>query len=224
MKKTATTIAAAGITLAILTGCGSTATTTTGSDSSGGESVEQVETSWYADTYGDFEAITEKGSSDAVFPLPDGALGGRLKAEYKGDSNFIVSLLDADNELVEGPINAIGNYDGVAGFGFLSFGNPATQVQVQAQGDWSITVADIAASPKDVPASGKGDTVFLYDGDATTWTLTHNGDSNFIVNQFSDEIMPGLGINEIGSYSGAVPVTAGPSVIVLQADGGWTIE
>ena len=33
----------------------------------------------------------------------------------------------------------------------------------------------------------------------------------------------GLLINEIGAYSGTVPLSSGPSVIVAGADGNWTL-
>jgi hypothetical protein len=33
----------------------------------------------------------------------------------------------------------------------------------------------------------------------------------------------GLLINEIGPYSGTVPLSAGPSVITVGANGGWTL-
>ena len=32
----------------------------------------------------------------------------------------------------------------------------------------------------------------------------------------------GLLVNEIGAYTGTVPLSAGPSVITVSADGNWT--
>ena len=54
--------------------------------------------------------------------------------------------------------------------------------------------------------------------------LTHDGAANFIVQQHSDDFLAmGLLVNDIGAYSGTVPIGAGPSVVTVMADGGWTI-
>ena len=33
----------------------------------------------------------------------------------------------------------------------------------------------------------------------------------------------GLLVNEIGAYSGTVPLSAGPSILTVTADGAWTL-
>lgn len=71
--------------------------------------------------------------------------------------------------------------------------------------------------------SGAGDGVFLYSGSAVKLAVTHNGSSNFVVSEENSAAFHmGLLVNEIGAYSGTVPLGAGPAAIIIQADGSWT--
>ena len=53
-------------------------------------------------------------------------------------------------------------------------------------------------------------------------TFTHKGGGNFVVMQ-SDGTWPDLLINEIGTYNGTVPLSSGPSLLLITADGKWTM-
>jgi hypothetical protein len=65
----------------------------------------------------------------------------------------------------------------------------------------------------------------LYNGDAAALTATHRGTQNFVVYEESDQTFSmGLLINEIGKYSGTVPMSSGPSILTVQADGAWTLK
>ena len=81
----------------------------------------------------------------------------------------------------------------------------------------------VSAAPALVPA-GTGDGVFLYSGQAGKLAATHDGSSNFSVTEETNKALYfGLLINEIGAFSGTVPLSSGPSVIVVGADGNWTL-
>ena len=55
-------------------------------------------------------------------------------------------------------------------------------------------------------------------------TATHDGTSNFAILERTDRAFSyGLLVNEIGPYTGTVPLSEGPSVIVVTADGAWTL-
>lgn len=177
--------------------------------------------SWAADAYGTFEPVTQQGSGDSIIELPAGA--GIVTSSHNGSANFIVQVLDANNgstgDLL---VNTIGAYNGTAAYGITAFGE-GVRLQVTADGAWELTIAPIASAP-DLAASGSGDGVFLYGGDAGAAALTHDGAANFIVQQHSDDFLAmGLLVNDIGAYSGTVPMGAGPSVVTVMADGGWTI-
>ena len=200
----------------------STTTTTSASTTT---TVATTTSNWYDTTYGTFKPITVSGSSDGVITLPPTATTGIISAKYLGSSNFIISALDASNQpTTDLPVDTIGNYSGVTGYGFNNLGNPATELQITAAGSWSVTVSPVSSAITSRPTSGTGDMVFLYNGPAANWSLTNTGSGNFIVSQYSSSPFPNIAVNEIGPYSGEVPIDAGPSVVLIQSDGNWTIS
>lgn len=180
---------------------------------------------WYAKQYPVFASRTYSGTGDSVLTLPAGASKGTLTAKFTGSGNFIVNVLDATNQqTADSGFNKIGNYHGTVGYGLEGVtGSAAHTLKVQADGKWTITAADIASAPA-LPATGKGDGVFKYSGPSKTAKITHNGQENFIVNEYSDAPISNLEINEIGHYSGTDLVDPGPAVIDIVADGTWTIQ
>ena len=52
--------------------------------------------------------------------------------------------------------------------------------------------------------------------------ISNKGGGNFVVMQ-SDGTWPDLLINEIGTYNGTVPLSSGPSLLLITADGKWTM-
>ncbi|MGI9822210.1 TM2 domain-containing protein [Agromyces sp. Marseille-Q5079] len=176
---------------------------------------------WADDTFGSFAPVTQTGAGDALITLP--GTSGIVTATHDGSANFVVNVLDATNgstgELL---VNTIGAYTGTTAYGFSSFSEPAT-LQITADGNWTITIAPVSAAPA-LASSGSGDGVFLYDGGAAALTATHSGEANFVITEEApDSLGLGLLVNEIGNYSGTVPLSAGPSAIAVQADGSWTL-
>jgi hypothetical protein len=222
MQKKYAALVAAVIVVVSLAGCSATGS---GSSAAGNSaSGSAAKTNWFDSTYGKFTPVTTTGTTDSIIKLPAGAKAGIITASYTGSGNFIISVLDSTNQpTIDGPVNAIGNYAGVSGFGFVSVGNPGTQLKVTGQGKWSITVAPVSSAPTKTPATGTGDSVFLYSGGAATWALSGRGKGNFIVTEYSANPMPGINVNAIGAYTGKDPVDAGPAAIVIKADGPWTI-
>ena len=149
---------------------------------------------------------------------------GLVSATHDGSSNFALSVLDASNaptgQLL---VNTIGAYKGTTAYGFNALGT-GTTIQVKADGNWTITISPVSTAPALVP-SGAGDGVFLYSGSASKLTATHDGSRNFnVIEETGKAFNFGLLINEIGAYSGTVPLSSGPSVIVVGANGTWTLQ
>ncbi|MDY0912856.1 NINE protein [Rathayibacter festucae] len=184
---------------------------------------ETAETAaWATDEFGTFATVTESGTGDSVVTLPAGATAGVVTAEYSGDGNFAVQIIDAQNASTgELLVNTIGSYSGVSTYGFNAFGTGAS-AQITASGPWTLRFDPVSASPALAP-SGTGDAVFLYSGDATRLTASHQGSANFVVQEETGGFGFGLLVNEIGAYSGTVPLSAGPSVVTVTADGAWTL-
>ena len=186
------------------------------------ESAAPTVQSWADDTYGTFAPISQSGVGDNIVALPAGVTAAMVTAVHDGQSNFSLSVLDASNQPTgDLLVNTIGAYDGSTAYGFSSFGEGAT-VQVTADGNWTITVSPLSSAPL-FASSGAGDAVFLYDGGPGSLALTHAGSSNFTVIQKTGGAFDfGLLVNEIGAYSGTVPLSAGPAVLTIGADGAWT--
>ncbi|GAA2012464.1 TM2 domain-containing protein [Microbacterium ulmi] len=177
---------------------------------------------WADDTFGTFDAVTHEGAGDSLIALPAGAQAGIVTATHSGSSNFAIQGLDAANEsTAELLVNTIGAYSGTTVFGVNALGD-ATQLQITADGAWTLTITPMSAATA-LPASGSGDGVFFYTGDAAAMTFAHTGERNFVVYQETGSAFDfGLLVNEIGAYQGTVPVKAGPSIIMITADGAWT--
>ncbi|KQQ93793.1 hypothetical protein ASF62_06240 [Leifsonia sp. Leaf325] len=176
---------------------------------------------WADATFGTFGPLSQTGTGDSVIALPDAA-AGIVTATHDGASNFAISVLDATNQSTgDLLVNTIGAYSGTTVYGFNAISQGAN-LEVKADGNWSITIAPISSAPA-LASSGVGDAVFLYDGEASTAAITHDGASNFAVSEETSEALSmGLLVNEIGPYSGTVPLSGGPSVISIRADGNWT--
>jgi Protein of unknown function (DUF2510) len=176
----------------------------------------------YDQTYGRFTTVVQSGRGDALIAIPNGAKAGMVTATTNGSSNFQISGLDKGNQpTIDQLVNAIGSYSGTTAFGVMDLGNKPVKLQITADGSWTIAIAPIS-SARVLPSSitGHGDAVFKFDGDAADFAITHNGTSNFTVQQYGGD--PSMGVNEIGKYSGTVPFVAGPTVLVIGADGTWT--
>lgn len=165
---------------------------------------------WADETFGTFAPQTQTGTGDNLVALPVGATVAVVTATHDGQANFAISALDAQNQSTgELLVNTIGPYQGSTVLGSLGLAEPTT-LQVTADGAWSITVAPLSTAPMLAPA-GTGDAVFLYDGPAGALTVTHDGDGNFVVVEDTGSFLElGLLVNEIGPYSGTVPLSAVP--------------
>ena len=184
---------------------------------------EATAATWANDQWGTFDVITQTGTGDSLVTLPEGATGGIVTATHNGSRNFALSVLDAANSPTgDLLVNTIGAYSGTTAWGINALGDGA-RIQITADGDWTITISPMGAAPL-LASSGSGDAVFLYDGSAAALTATHDGTRNFVVIEETAELFNmGLLVNDIGPYSGTVPLSTGPSVITVNADGGWTL-
>ncbi|ACZ31158.1 hypothetical protein Xcel_2140 [Xylanimonas cellulosilytica DSM 15894] len=175
-----------------------------------------------ADRYPVFDVVEQSGTGDSVIAVP--AAAGMVTMTHDGSANFAVVVLDAENASTGDLLaNTIGAHSGTAAFGLSAISGDPANLQITADGNWTITIAPLASAPA-LPESGTGDGVFRHDGAAAVWALTHDGSANFAVLQYTDGLfdMPLL-VNEIGAYSGTVPAKAGPSIVTITADGNWTL-
>jgi len=169
-----------------------------------------------------FEAATTEGEGDGVVELPADATQAIVTASHDGEHYFSISALDESNADAGQLVNAIGSYAGSTLLGASQTGEPV-RLEVTADGAWTITVAPIADAAA-LPEGGTGDGVYRYDGDAGTWAVVHSGEHYFQLAYYTDAALSlSILANEVGAYDGSVAVTDGPALVVVQADGDWTI-
>lgn len=186
------------------------------------EPVEEPEPVNVYENFGTFTPVKDSGSGDSVVKLGDAAdaTAVAVTAKHQGSSNFVIEALNSDNDTTELLVNTIGGYSGTT---FLPI-EDVTRLKITADGSWSITVSPIADMKEiKLPQESKGDKVLTYSGDAADWAIKHNGESNFAMYQITDDGQDLL-INEIGTYSGTIPMSSGPSIIIMTADGTWTVK
>lgn len=171
-----------------------------------------------------FEAAEFSGTGDGVVELPEGITQAMVTAAHDGERYFSIASVDADNQSTgDYIVNALGVYAGTTVLGEYNTAPPA-RLQVKADGDWTIALAPLTEAPA-LPEGGTGDGVYLYEGDAATWAVTHTGEHYFSLSFYTDTEMSlsSMLANEVGAYDGDVAVGAGPALVVITADGPWTI-
>ncbi|MDA1387972.1 MULTISPECIES: hypothetical protein [Glycomyces] len=188
------------------------------------EPSEETDTEDFFSQFSSFEPVTQSGTGDSVIDLP--APQGIITASHNGSSNFALSVLDSGNAMSELPINVIGSYEGTTAYGMDELSEDAAALEIVADGDWEITVAPVTDAPEFSDSqAAQGDGVYLYTGGPATWALSHDGESNFAIVYVSDSLFGSeLLVNEIGPYEGTVAVTSGPGVVIVIADGEWSLS
>jgi len=189
------------------------------------EPAEEPASSPYDETFGTFAVVTKSGRGDSTLKLPKGARAGVVTFSHKGSSNVSINVLDAKNQPTgDLLVNDIGSYSGVTAYGLSDLGDDPVKLKISADGSWKIKIAPISTAPKlGSSVDGKRDKVFLYEGAAADFAITHKGSGNFVVLQVGGTF-PNLAVNEIGNYKGTVPFDEGPSVVTVTADGTWTLK
>jgi hypothetical protein len=158
-----------------------------------------------------------------------------IRMEHQGNANFIVDLLDQNGNSVApmGVANVIGAFQGSTPVQITRGGQHL--LDVQAGGQWQITVEQprAASAPKTTSFSGNSQQateLFELSGGLHRVQMTHQGDGNFIVDLLDENgasvVLMGLA-NEIGPFEGSRAMQVPDDGIYLfsvQANGPWTIR
>jgi hypothetical protein len=149
-----------------------------------------------------------------------------VEATHDGESNFQVYFVD-DSDYDSVLVNEIGAYEGETAE-LLDAGD--YQLDVEADGDWSIDVRQPRAASGDAPGShdDSGPEVFgpFEFGGSHIATSLHSGESNFQVYVLPSEgDWPEVVVNEIGTYDGETTFRFdGVGYVAVQADGNWSLD
>lgn len=167
-------------------------------------------------------AIYDGRGDDVIRITKPSATGGNIViATHDGRSNFIVTELGADQQRVAGLVNEIGNYSGTVPLDFTA-GQGGAYFQIKADGNWHFEIKPLNQARRFTGSTdGTRDDVVIYDGKAGIAAIAHDGRANIIIVAYGTTRT--TLVNEIGAYSGRVPMPAGPQAITVKADGHWTI-
>jgi hypothetical protein len=177
----------------------------------------------FTSKWGKFATQTYSGSGGEVIRLPKAIKAILLEADHDGEANFIVVARTARGSYNDLVFNEIGAYSGANAIGLESWDSKTRVLEVEADGNWTITLKPINKAKK-FQSEGFGSQVMKYTAGFKAWRLSHDGESNFIINQHCTSGSSKLVVNEIGAYSGRKTLTAGRCVLVVYADGAWSLS
>ena len=167
-----------------------------------------------------YAPITGRGD-DVISDVNVGDGLYRVHFTNSGSRNFVVWVYDKDDDR-DLAVNEIGSYDG---YYFLQGSAPYT-FEIESSGSWSITIERIGTTTA-TSFSGKGSFVTeIFSASTGTWHITHSGSNNFVVWLYTTDGRD-LIVNEIGKYDGKKRLTipsGSNALLVIEADGAWTIE
>lgn len=148
----------------------------------------------------------------------------RIALTHDGDSNFIVRPISSGGKQGMSIVNEIGDFNGS-----VVLPKGTRYLEVIADGTWTSAIASLKTAPV-VPATGytgTGKSVVKLPKATKKGkkvTLTHDGESNFIVRPLTSSGKARMTIvNEIGAYSGTRLLPSGTKYLQIDADGTWTV-
>ena len=178
----------------------------------------------YDNKWGTFSTVKISGSGPDVVELKKPLRAGVIVMHHAGDHNFIVQSLNSRLGTDDLLANEIGNYTGSAVFGLGYSSSKVYGFEVEAEGRWTLTLKSFSKAAA-LGTKGTGSGVYkAWFNRRKIVKFTHDGDHNFIVQQYCTNGTSDLLINEIGPYSGKKIVSAGSCLIQVTADGNWTIK
>lgn len=155
-----------------------------------------------------------------------------LEVTNKGNTNFILRLLDSTGKEVDTLVNQIGPFAGQIGFEVERAGQ--CLLDVETNGNWTAKLTQPRPqSAQTVPTSmsGKGykaTQFFQLDRGLAIFRMNTNGQGRFIARLMDSNgrIVDQL-VNTLGQFEGSKPLSVeSPGVYFLNvsADGNWTVE
>ncbi|MGY2084282.1 LGFP repeat-containing protein [Blastococcus sp. SYSU DS0539] len=173
--------------------------------------------------------VTIRGSGTTVVSLAKGATPMVAELTYSGPyDNFVVWGLGADYEPQDLLANEVStSYSAVVPLDFAVWGPQRTRgFEVESSGEWTIRTMPLSAVwsyGKGSRVDGHRSTVWRYSGPAGIAHITGSSSGYFGVKTYDASTGYGdLLANEIGSWSGSVPIS-GNVYVEVESDGPWSI-
>ena len=190
---------------------------------------------WADKTYGTFTPVSRTNQTGTkVVDFGNNITAGVVKIDSTNlnDVPFLVEVLATDNvTVIDTIVTSPGTYNGTVAFGLAGYGNNtagALKITTATDVTWSVLISPVSTAPQGplaAPSSTSGDVVYLYSGAAATLhAQTFVPDQGIVVTQFFGPTTPALTlVNSPTMVDQRGPISAGPSVVTVQADGSWNV-
>lgn len=200
----------------------------TGGGGADGETTPQpseTSSTWTPSLKGapDFEPVDKSGEGNATIKLPAGT--GIITLATSKDAALVIKSSSVDGERADlNYFASPGSSPVQLAFGISKFEPQPAKLTIEGSGKWTLKISPLSSAAHFTGgAKGNSSGVFIYDGDATTWTMKHKGKGNFIVVEYDQAWYFNLLANEIGPGTMSVDGLAGPALVTVSADGPWSI-
>ncbi len=192
-------------------------------------------TAWADKTYGTFTPVSRTNQTGTkVVDFGNNITAGVVKIDSTNlnDVPFLVEVLATDNvTVIDTIVTSPGTYNGTVAFGLAGYGsNTAGALKITTATDvtWSVLISPVSTAPQGplaAPSSTSGDVVYLYAGAAATLhAQTFVPNQGIVVTQFFGPTTPALTlVNSPTMVDQRGPISAGPSVVTIKADGSWNV-
>ena len=192
-------------------------------------------TAWADKTYGTFTPVSRTNQTGTkVVDFGNNITAGVVKIDSTNlnDVPFLVEVLATDNvTVIDTIVTSPGTYNGTVAFGLAGYGNNtagALKITTATDVTWSVLISPVSTAPQgplSAPSSTSGDVVYLYAGAAATLhAQTFVPDQGIVVTQFFGPTTPALTlVNSPTMVDQRGPISAGPSVVTIKADGSWNV-
>jgi hypothetical protein len=149
-----------------------------------------------------------------------------------GTKDFTVEIIGTDRTTVlETLVVANDTYNGTVAFGLAGFDGSTAwglRVTTDASVTWSVLISPVSSAPQgplSSPSSTSSDVVYLYAGAAATLHAeTFAPNQGIVVTQyFGPTNTPLTLVNSPTMIDQRSPISAGPSVVTIKADGSWNV-
>jgi hypothetical protein len=156
----------------------------------------------------------------------------KIDSTNLNDVSFLVEVLATDNTtVIDTIVTSPGSYNGTVAFGLAGYGDQtAGALKITTANDvtWSVLISPVSVAPQgplSAPSSTSGDVVYLYAGSAATLhAQTFAPNQGIVVIQYFGPTNTALTlVNSPTMVDQRGPISAGPSVVTVQADGSWNV-
>ena len=185
----------------------------------------------YIDSFGTFESLTVSGGVGlTVVPLPEGIRFALVSWVYTANTDAEAASVGVwavdEHGRSNGAlyIHSSGSFTGTGATLDNTHAGSSSGLEVISYGQWTLTVTPIASAVLfPLPTGGVGYTVFRYDGPLSGVEVS-GGDQVLVWQHTSARTRPAGVTDESGRPERDVYLIAGPSIVVIQTSGPWTLS